>query len=258
MLRAHLVWVGVCILVALVACPRPAAAAASVYGDGNQAFDGSPGSPDLLDSYGSIPLFKLDQMLNVWPKATVRGETDDAQTNLSWQWALWQHEAYGYTDLGDHDLLAAILVIEERVMPEAWATGEALQIYDEAGSYATNLGWVHAPLVGWLQAEGVTDWQWVCLEFDLLGGDVQAWALDADGDVDTSLGTAGLLGTLVIPDADRDAILSLASDGELWGEVSDDFALSRAAMDVTVIPEPAMLSLLALGGVALLVRRRRG
>jgi len=245
-------------VVALVALPRAAPASLSVYGDEDQAFDGSAGSPDLLGSYTSIPLFKLDQMLNVWPKATVRGETDDAQTNLSWQWALWEHDVYGYTDLCDHDLLAAILVIEERVMPEAWATGEDLQIYDEAGAYAANLGWAHAPLIGWLQAEGVTDWQWVRLAFDLLGGDMQAWALDANGDVDPSLGTAGLLGTLAIPDADRDVILSLASDGDLWGEVSDDFALSRVAMDVTVVPEPAMLSLLALGGAALVVRRRRG
>ena len=67
MLRARLGRVAVCLAVAVVLSPRPAAAANSLFGDGNQAFDASAGSPDLLGSYTSIPLFKLDQMLNVWP-----------------------------------------------------------------------------------------------------------------------------------------------------------------------------------------------
>lgn len=259
MLRARLATVALSLLVSLAAFPRGAPAASSHFGDDNQTFDPTPGSPDLLSSYPAIPFFKLQQMLNVWPKtAGLRSETDEGQTNLSWQWALWEHGSYAYTDLNNNDLLTAILTIEERVMPEAWATGEDLYIYDEVGGHGPNLGDdVHPQVVSWLQGEGVTDWTYIRLVFDLLSGQADVYALDNSGAVDTSLGTAGLLGSVTIPANERDAILALASDGELWGEVGDDFALSQATLDVTVLPEPATLGLLGFGGLLLLGRRRR-
>ena len=48
------------------------------------------------------------------------------------------------------------------------------------------------------------------------------------------------------------------ADGELNIHITDDTAVSWARLDYTVTPEPASLSLVALGGLAMLRRHRKG
>ena len=55
-----------------------------------------------------------------------------------------------------------------------------------------------------------------------------------------------------------DDYLSLLQDGQFNVVVHDDMAIDYAELTIKVIPEPASLSLLALGGLALLRRRRKG
>ncbi len=59
-----------------------------------------------------------------------------------------------------------------------------------------------------------------------------------------------------VSDMNGDDWLDRLQDGRLDCHVTDDTAVSWARLDYTVTPEPATLSLLALGGLALLRRRR--
>ena len=54
-----------------------------------------------------------------------------------------------------------------------------------------------------------------------------------------------------------DNLLPSLQDGKFNVEVHDDVAIDYAILAIEVIPEPATLSLLALGGLTLLRRRRR-
>ena len=50
--------------------------------------------------------------------------------------------------------------------------------------------------------------------------------------------------------------LSRVQDEEFTAYITDDTAVDYAKLTITVVPEPATLSLLALGGLALLRRRQ--
>ena len=52
--------------------------------------------------------------------------------------------------------------------------------------------------------------------------------------------------------------LSFLQDGELSGHIHDDTAVDYAKLTIEVTPEPATLTMLALSGLALLRRRKRG
>ena len=62
--------------------------------------------------------------------------------------------------------------------------------------------------------------------------------------------------TLDLSDVLGSNYLPLLQDGELNIVITDDTAVDYALLDLVVTPEPATLSLLALGGLAMLRRRR--
>ena len=69
-------------------------------------------------------------------------------------------------------------------------------------------------------------------------------------------GSVGVF-TLDLSDVNGDDHVWHLDDGVLNVAVTDDTGVDYAELTMTVIPEPASLSLLALGGLALLRRRRR-
>ena len=64
--------------------------------------------------------------------------------------------------------------------------------------------------------------------------------------------------SLDLSDVLGDDRLYLLADGDLTAYVTDDTAVDYAKLTIVVIPEPAALALLTLGGLALLRRRKNG
>ncbi len=60
-----------------------------------------------------------------------------------------------------------------------------------------------------------------------------------------------------LADIRGDNRLDWLSNGELNIHITDDTAVDWARLDLTVVPEPATLSLLALGGLAMIRRRKK-
>jgi len=60
-----------------------------------------------------------------------------------------------------------------------------------------------------------------------------------------------------LADIQRNKRLPSVQDGQLDTHITGDCAVDHAILTIDVVPEPAPLTLLALGGLALLWRRRR-
>ena len=265
MIISHTHTRGLALGIALVAMAAAAPAGIASFGDRNLTYNDTAGSPDRADAYsdGAAPpadapdQSKYSDMLQPdtgWRKVNDNNivNLDVPGINASWCWGLWGYGSFRFNSLSDHEVASARLRIDTRHHPTI--SGEDLFIYDELGDYAANLEAVNAGADGAPSLLDGANWTWLSTDIDLLSGDAAVYALDADGN------RTALLGVLqgCISAADRAAVLHMAKDGDLYGEVSDDNALSYVEFEVqTGVPEPAALSLLALGGLAVLRRRRR-
>ncbi len=116
-----------------------------------------------------------------------------------------------------------------------------------AGSLGTNAWLVLPPANGTIHwTYGATHWagdHYTVYRYDELG-----WSVPDTGVT---------IFTVDLANIDGDNRLPWLQDGDLNVHITDDTAVDYAELTIEVIPEPATLSLLALGGLRLL-RRRRG
>ncbi|MCS6831766.1 MAG: PEP-CTERM sorting domain-containing protein [bacterium] len=98
------------------------------------------------------------------------------------------------------------------------------------------------------------DKAWLSLVMDLVNGDVYAYQINAFGN---PVRYFGIVGQWNDPAA-RARVLQVASDGDLYGHVSDDLIPSYMAFyGAAPVPEPSSLMALAMGVAGITLWRRR-
>jgi hypothetical protein len=126
---------------------------------------------------------------------------------------------FTYHLLGDEQIVAATLTVAMRASDQLASTDRIFLLSPDASYYV--------------------DWY-----FDVIG-----WLpIGSTGTTIRSLEPGAIQGT---------NYLWLLQDGQFNVQINDDTAVDYAELTITVTPEPATLSLLALGGLAM-IRRRRG